>query len=237
MEFALPDRPPSGGPGVRNANPILGSARIESQKGAGARLGSIARRGAFRRSGRLDVDEDEQLGAVGTVPGIRRFRNPLLFWRMPGWMPAEIKSVWPTCQSLIVWLSRVSTTSGTSIESSRGSDLARGDHAGPVQALDGIGREVDGGVEGVAVEGQQGAELECDAFLELLGLGLEAEARRRSRAACRRCSRAAPSRLDREGLAVDHLQLLLRQEPEALEELHLGQDESAAFLSSSVQIC
>ena len=78
---------------------------------------------------------------VGTVPGILMLNRPPLSIRMPGWMPAEISRVWPSGQSLIVWLSRVSETSGTSILSLARPDLARGEDPGRVERPDVVRRQ------------------------------------------------------------------------------------------------
>ena len=77
-------------------------------------------------------------------------------------------------------------------------------HPGAVEVLDGVGRQLDGGVEGVAVEGQERAEPERDPLLELLGLGLVAEPD--GAVALQPAGVAAGARWSRpEGLAVDHL--------------------------------
>ena len=66
-------------------------------------------------------------------------------------------------------------TSGTSIVISLG-PISRGAITWVRwNVLDRVDRQVDGRVERVAVEGQQRAEPEGDPFLELVGLGLEAE--------------------------------------------------------------
>ena len=70
-----------------------------------------------------------------------------------------------------------------------GPDVAGGDHLGAMERPDRVDRQVDHGVEGIAVEVQERAELQDDALFELVGLGLEAgpggtvalEAARRSR--------------------------------------------------------
>ena len=55
-----------------------------------------------------------------------------------------------------------------------GPDVAGGDDPGAMERPDGVDRQVDHGVQGVAVEVQERAELEDDALLELVGLGLKA---------------------------------------------------------------
>ena len=86
-------------------------------------------------------------------------------------MPAEITSVWPSGQFLTVWSSRVWVDSGTSIGHLARADLARGDDPGAVERADRVDRQVDHRVERVAVEGQERAELEGDALLELSAFG------------------------------------------------------------------
>ena len=86
-------------------------------------------------------------------------------------------------------------------------------------------RQIDRRIDGVALEGQERAELENDALVELVGPGGVALAG---------CTLAlhAPGegprlgRADRQNLAVDHLDTLVGQLAEALLKLHLRDDQS-----------
>ncbi len=103
-------------------------------------------------------------------------------------------------------------------------DVARGDDPRAMERADGVDRQVDHRVEGVAVEGQKRAQLEYDALLDLVGLGLEphaggAVALQAAGKGMRR------GRLDRERLAVDHLDPLIFDLAEPLLDLHLREDE------------
>ena len=85
-------------------------------------------------------------------------------------------------------------------------------------------RQVDLGVDGVAVEVEQRAELEDDALLDLVGPGLEGDAAAGVLGPARR-RRSAVSMLRWIGLAVDHLDALLGELAEPLLDLHLGEHQ------------
>ena len=102
--------------------------------------------------------------------------------------------------------------------------VAGSDHASAMERPDGIDGQVDHGVGRVAFEVQQRAELQDDAFLDLVGLGLEPG----SGAAFALKPAGEGSRfggLDRQGLAVDHFDPLVGQLAESLLNLHLRKDQ------------
>ena len=93
----------------------IGLARSQSARGCGARL-----RGSFSRfipADGLGVEEDHDLGAGGIGARYAEVEQPPFLSRMPGWIPAEMISDWPSGQFLTVCSRWVWVASGTSMGS------------------------------------------------------------------------------------------------------------------------
>ena len=93
-------------------------------------------------------------------------------------MPPVISRVCPSGQFLTVWSRWVIGDLGDVDRHLRRALLAGGDHLGPVEHPDGVDAQVDRRVHRVTLEGQERAELEDDALVELVGPGRVALARR-----------------------------------------------------------
>ena len=113
--------------GLASTLPESASERLRAAgrrvRGAGGGSGSRA----ARPRGTLSTSRKTRTSvAVGKVPGIGRLNRPLFLSRMPGWMPQEMTSVWPSGQFLTVCSRWVWVASGTSMDVSTAAPISRG---------------------------------------------------------------------------------------------------------------
>src|SRR4051794_29419873 len=116
---------------------------------------------------RLDLDEDQELGAGGDGAGDAEVHEAGLRLedaRLDPGRDQQGLADRPALDRLVE--PGLDDLGDVDVHLAR-ADLARGDHAGPVEVLDRVGRQLDGGVEGVAVVRQQRAQAEVDPLLEL----------------------------------------------------------------------